>query len=202
MIKNIVFDLGRVLVDFYPLDYLETFNFNESTKNQLNEFIFESKEWYETDRGTYPHISDLIQKLCSDHPELSNEINLVLQKDWVKMHKVKPGSVNFLKDLKKQGYSIYILSNLSNDSYNFISKLDFFQLIDGGIFSYQLKLCKPDRQIYEILLNKYNLIPEETIFIDDKKENIEAANALKIHGVQFINLEEVISNVNKIIKSM
>lgn len=191
MIKNVVFDLGRVLVDFYPLQYLDELGFDEDQKNKLNDIIFESKDWSEYDRGIYLHNTDIAKKLINEHPELEKEINLVLKDDWVKMHYLREDVVEFLKTLKLQGMNTYILSNLSKDSYDFISKLDFFKYVDGGVFSYEINICKPDEGIYKALLERYDLKPEETAFFDDKLENIESAKKLGIQGIQFISLDDV-----------
>lgn len=188
MIKNVVFDLGRVLVDFYPLQYLDGLGFDDDQKNKLNEIIFESHDWAEYDRGMHLHNTDIAKKLIKEHPELEKEINLVLQDDWVKMHYLREDVAEYLKNLKLQGINIYILSNLSKDSYDFISTFDFFKYIDGGVFSYEINICKPDEGIYKALLERYNLIPEETAFFDDKLENIEAARKVGIQGIQFVTL--------------
>ncbi len=97
----------------------------------------------------------------------------------------------FLKELKERNFKIYILSNLSKESYQYIKKYDFWQKVDGRIFSFEEKMCKPERKIYEALIQKYNLIPEETIFVDDMKENIDVAESLKMYGVVFQNLKQV-----------
>ena len=190
MIKNVIFDLGRVLVNFYPLAYLEELGFDENKKNILNNIIFESKEWYEYDRGFYLHNKDIEKKLITDNPKLEKEIKRVLNEDWVKIHTVKEETVEYLKSLKNEGKKIYILSNLSKDSFDFISKLDFFKYVDGGVYSYEIKVCKPDNEIYKTILEKYNLVPEETVFLDDKLENIEAANRFGIHGIQFFSVDD------------
>lgn len=200
MIKNIVFDLGKVLVEFNPLGYLKQFGFNDNINNILSDIIFKSKDWFECDSGKYANNSDLVEILCNKHPQYNDEIRAVLNKEWVKMLTLKESSVEFLKHLKQESFKIYILSNLSEESYNFVSKYDFFNLIDGGVYSYQLKICKPELQIYNELLTKYNLCPEETIFIDDNKDNIDVANKLKIHGVLFNDLEDTKQEVEKIIE--
>lgn len=199
MIKNIVFDLGRVLVEFNPLQYLRRFGFDENTNNILNDIIFKSKEWVECDSGKYAITSDLVEILCNKYPEYKEKIRLVLNRDWVKMHNQKEESTKFLKYLKQEGFKIYILSNISEEAYNFVSKYDFFKFVDGGVYSYQLKICKPQLQIYNELLSKYNLYPEETIFIDDTKVNIDIAKKLKIHGVEFNNLDDVKNKIKSII---
>lgn len=130
---------------------------------------------------------------------MENEIKLVLQKDWVKMNSIKENTVKFLKDLKNQGYKIYILSNISGDSYKFVSQYDFFDFVDGGVYSYELHICKPNKEIYKKLLDKYNLEPKDTIFIDDMLPNIKSANELGINGIQFTTLNEVKQKVKILI---
>jgi len=190
MIKNFVFDLGRVLVDFYPIPYMEQLGLDEETINKLNKIIFQSQDWVDYDSGILLHNTDIIKKLTKEHPELENEIKLVLQDDWVKVHNLREDMADYLISLKKQGYNIYILSNISTDSYEFVSKYDFFNYIDGGVYSYEVKVSKPNELIYKILLQRYNLVPEETIFIDDSLKNIEVAESLGINGIQHIDLDQ------------
>ena len=199
MIKNIVFDLGNVLIDYNPLKYLDKFEFDEKTKKSLYKIIFKSNDWIEYDRGIYRYNTDLIKKILEKNSDLENEIKLVLQKDWVKMHTIKSDTVEFLKELKKQGFKIYILSNLSEDTYKFVSQFNFFNFVDGGIYSYELHICKPDKEIYKKLLEKYNLEAKETIFIDDIFDNIKSANELGINAIQFTTLDEVRQKVNLLI---
>lgn len=190
MIKNFVFDLGRVLVDFYPIPYMEQLGLDDETINKLKEIIFKSQDWVDYDSGILLHNTDIIQKLAKEHPELEEEIKLVLQDDWVKVHKLREDMADYLISLKKEGYNIYILSNISIDSYEYVSNYDFFNYIDGGVYSYEVKVSKPNELIYKILLQRYNLVPEETIFIDDSLKNIEAAEKLGINGVQHIDLKQ------------
>ncbi len=199
MIKNIVFDLGSVLMQFNPLEYLEKFEFGEKTKKTLYKIIFKSRDWIEYDRGIYRHNTDLIKKIVKENPDLENEIKLVLQKDWVKMHTIKRDTAEFLKELKEQGFKIYILSNISEDTYKFVSQFDFFSLVDGGVYSCEVHICKPDIEIYEKLLEKYNLQAKETIFIDDIFDNVKSANELGINAIQFTTLDEVKQKVKGLI---
>lgn len=69
MIKNIVFDLGRVLIEFSPIEYLKPFGFDDNTNNILSEIIFKSKDWAECDSGKYANNRDIVEILCNKHPE-------------------------------------------------------------------------------------------------------------------------------------
>lgn len=201
MIKNIVFDLGRVLVDFNPQKYLEEFGLEEEIRQSLTKKIFQSKEWEKCDAGVYQNNSDLVDLLVNQYPQLETEIKLVLNKNWVKMLSLKEETQVYLEDLKKQGFKIYILSNLSEESYQYVKNYKFFKIIDGGVYSYQLKICKPNPKIYEELLNQYKILPKETIFIDDNEKNIEMSEKLGMYGVVFEDLETVKQKVNNIIQT-
>ena len=183
MIKNIVFDLGRVLVDYNPISYMEQLGLSSEIIDKLSNIIFHSQEWVDYDSGKLLHNTDIANKLVLEHPEVGKEIKLVLKDDWVTIHTLREDMAQFLVSLKERGYNIYILSNLSIDSYGFISQYEFFKYIDGGVYSYEEKVSKPDENIYNALLEKYSLIPEETVFIDDSPKNIEGAIKLGINGI-------------------
>lgn len=201
MIKNIVFDLGRVLIEWNARKYLKSFGYDDETVEELNKIIFKSKEWEECDIGKYENNSDLPPILSKKYPKYSAKIKEALTKEWVKMLNLKEDTSEYLINLKNSGFKIYILSNLSKEAYDNNSKYKFFKFIDGGVYSFESRKMKPDQEIYIELLEKYKLIPEETIFIDDMEENISVANNLKIHGIIFNNLEQVQTDVQNIIKN-
>ena len=187
MIKNIVFDLGRVMVEFDPVAYLRTFGYPEETVQELHEIIF-GRDWYLHDRGDYRTIEDLRAALVKKYPAYQAELTAVLRGDWVKIHYLKTDTADYMAELKRRGYGIYILSNLSVESYEFIRRYDFFRKVDGGVFSYQENSCKPEEKIYRVLLDRYGLVPDETIFLDDNPDNIVEANRLGIHGILFTDI--------------
>ncbi|MCH5197681.1 MAG: HAD family phosphatase [Oscillospiraceae bacterium] len=197
MIKNVVFDLGRVLVEFDPAAYLRSFGFSDEKVQTLLGVIF-GEDWNLHDRGDYKTVDDLSAALIKKYPSLKKDIETVLTGDWVKIHYLKTDTADYLFELKGRGYKIFILSNLSVESYEFISKYPFFSLIDGGVFSYQENCCKPEAKIYKTLISRYSLIPEETVFIDDNKINVEAAREFGIHSVLFTSLDEVRAEVENL----
>ena len=145
MIKNIVFDLGRVMVEFDPVAYLRGFGYPEELVQKLFDIVF-GHDWYLHDRGDYATIDDLREALAAKYPAYAAELTAVLRGDWVKIHYLKTDTADYMAELKRRGYHIYILSNLSVESYEFIRRYDFFRLIDGGVFSYQERSCKPDEE--------------------------------------------------------
>lgn len=188
MIKNIVFDLGRVMVEFDPVAYLRGFGYPEELVQKLFEIVF-GYDWYLHDRGDYATIDDLREALVEKYPAYAAELNAVLRGDWVKIHYLKTETADYMAELKRRSYGIYILSNLSVESYEFIRQYEFFHTVDGGVFSYQENSCKPEEKIYRVLLDRYGLVPDETIFLDDNPDNIAEANRLGIHGVLFTDID-------------
>ena len=190
MIRNIVFDLGNVLVDFDPKFYMQSFGFSEQEIQNLFRLVYED-DWRLYDRGDYGSVTDLCDAVCKKHPAYASAFKKILCPEWVQIHTLKEETARYLSELKARGYRIYLLSNLSKESYDYVSSYPFFALIDGGVYSYQEHICKPDRGIYEVLLSRYALRADETVFLDDAEANVEAANRLGIHGILFSTIEQV-----------
>lgn len=184
MIKNIVFDIGRVLVEFDPHGYLCSFGFSDATVRSLEQTVF-GQHWNAYDRGDYATVNDLQRALVSLYPAYRKEIETVLTGDWVRMHVIKEDTAALLSSYKARGYRVYLLSNLAKESYDYISAMDFFRRVDGGVYSYQERACKPEAKLYETLLTRYSLKPEETVFLDDRTENVAAAERFGIRGIVF-----------------
>lgn len=191
MIKNIVFDLGGVLIDFKPEKYLEHIGYSEEEVSFFTTMIFWSSEWSEYNSSKHDDRRTK-ENLIKRNPQYASEIENIFNKiDYQYILFEKKDTVHYLKELKSRGYHIYLLSDLSIDSYNYNKQFDFFNDIIGGVYSFEVGSTKPNKKNYETLLSKYQLIPEETIFIDDRLENVKAADNCGIHGIQFTTLEDV-----------
>lgn len=101
------------------------------------------------------------------------------------------GMLDLVKFLKSENYTVGMLSNMTEFQESFIHKLGFFPLFDPLLLSYELGVEKPDLKIYEILLNSLQVAPSDCVFIDDKVENVEAANSVGIQGILFNNKEQL-----------
>ena len=98
---------------------------------------------------------------------------------------------DWVKSLKAQGYPIYILSNYAGELYEKTKHLmTFLQYVDDALFSYQCKMIKPDREIYAYACEKFNILPQETVFIDDRAKNIAGAREFGLQALQFTSYEE------------
>ena len=184
MIKNIVFDLGNVLLDFEPERYLENLGYHGKVKEQLKLEIFKTDEWLMLDRGTISQ-EDAVEIWQQRNPDLQMEIADVMT-EWEKILTLKKDSLEILKSLAAKNYNLYILSNFHEKAFTYVSnKYNFFDYFDGKVISADIGMIKPDPEIYEHLLNKFNLEAGTTLFIDDSKKNIAAAINKGIRVIHF-----------------
>ncbi|MDL2226020.1 HAD family phosphatase [Eubacteriales bacterium OttesenSCG-928-M02] len=190
MINAVVFDLGNVLIEYQPLEYLKNTLGNEENAELLYDTIFTSKEWLQLDEGTlvYRDATRIFQERV---PELSQEIAMVMD-DWHYHVYELTETTTLLKELKERGYTCYYLSNFQEHVYEYIKdKFSFWQYLDGGVFSFAEKLIKPDRRIYETLLKRFDLEASQCVFMDDMEQNILGARALGMHGIVFQDIGQV-----------
>ena len=184
MIKNIVFDLGNVLLDFDPERYLENLGYQGKVKEQLKSEIFKTDEWLMLDRGTISQ-EDAVEIWQQRNPDLRVEITDVMA-EWEKILTLKKDSLEILKSLAAKNYNLYILSNFHEKAFTYVSnKYNFFDYFDGKVISADIGMIKPDPEIYEHLLNKFNLEAGTTLFIDDSQKNIAAAINKGIRVIHF-----------------
>lgn len=198
MYKNIIFDIGNVLLSFEPKEYMKTkIKIREENIEKLFNEIFLSEEWLMLDRGTIEEPM-AIERIIERNAELSEDIKTVF-KDWYSILVPIPKTVELLKSLKSKGYNIYYLSNFHDLAFKDVTnKNEFFNLFDGGVVSYEEKLLKPEEEIHKRLIERYNLIPEETIFVDDTKVNVEAAKKLGIRAFVFESPEKFEEDLRKL----
>lgn len=192
MIKNLVFDLGNVLIEFKPKDYMQRLGFPKEETEDLFQIIFKDKRWNEFDRGMIS-IEEYTEELKKEHPEYVEQISTMFSGNWPQNFlRPKPDSINFLKRASSQ-YGIYILSNVSECVLDYVKSLEFFEYVDSGTYSYQIGSCKPESKIYDTFIAKNSLNPKECLFLDDLPQNIKAAQDAGMQGIVFNdNLVEVV----------
>ena len=184
MYKNIVFDIGGVLVDYDPKGYLSKLFNNAELEEFLYSIIFDSEEWKLLDQGKITRALAERRMLEAAGPH-RYEAQLVLD-DWRELMTTKLDTVDLILALRHSGHHLYFLSNIPEDIYlMFQQRRRFMQLFEGGVPSFAAKTAKPDPEIFKLLLNTYELSPAETLFIDDSPTNISAAESLGMTGLQF-----------------
>lgn len=193
-IHSIIFDIGQVLVDFNWKSYIEGLGFSKEVTQRLKEATVLSPLWNEQDRGDYD-IKDLIELHTSKDREIKEEIEVFFDK-IEEIVEERPYAPKLLKELQKAGYQVLLLSNYGKYAFQIArKKFNFLSYIDGGVISYEVGVIKPDKAIYQCLIDKYHLNPEECIFIDDKPENIEAAEEIGFHGIVFETIQQVLEEM-------
>lgn len=195
MIKNVIFDIGNVLLSFDPIKYVKS-KVDEEKVEEIYESIFKSEEWPMLDRGT---ITEEAAKANIINRKIENEefVNLVFQ-DWYDILAPIESSVEILRKLKEKGYKVFYLSNFHLAAFEYVTKKhDFFELFDGGVVSYKEKLLKPEKEIYEKIIHLYELTPSESIFIDDTKENVVEAMKHGINGIVLENPKDLGAELEK-----
>lgn len=201
MIKNIIFDIGNVLVHFRPLEVMAELGMNEDTVQAVADATIRSPLWCELDRGVIPE-DTVIQMMKQTAPDnYKDDVQTFFDKGSLLLVKSFDYSADWLKSLKEKGYQIFLLSNYPQRFFEMHSKnnFTFMPYINGKIVSGYVKKIKPDIEIYNLLLDQYSLTPQECVFIDDVKENIEGAEKAGIHGIHFTNFEEVQSKLKTLL---
>ena len=197
-IKNIVFDLGRVLIKFEPKEYIEQ-NVPEEKREDFYNGIFGSTEWLMLDRGTLSY--EDAKKIFKERvPGADKQIDRLFDADLFEILQPIEENVKLLPELKEK-YNLYILSNFHQPAFEYIfKKYDFFRLFDGHTVSCYYYLLKPEKEIYDTLIDKFNLIPEETVFIDDTKVNIDACEKEGIRGIHLPDYTELKQKLEEFLK--
>lgn len=183
MQKTMIFDLGNVVINFNPKDFLATHFFNKKVERILYRSVFASAEWLELDQGILSwYDASKIFMRRGQKEGIALEMQGLLD-TWTDMLSPIHDTNILLQHLAKKGYPLYYLSNISFHALNALSKNDFWHFFNGGVASCEVGLIKPDPTIYHLLLEKYNLNAQECIFIDDVEENIRSAIQCGMQGI-------------------
>ena len=188
MYKSIIFDIGGVMIDFDPKGYLVDRLCSAKTEETVYGLTFGSEEWKKLDAG-------LISRFEGNHIMLEKaraagcefEVQGVLD-DWTHILRPRHKMQELVRRLKNHGYCVYYLTNMPQDIFELLEQRGTFERFDGGVASCEVHINKPDPRIYQALLDKYHLRADESIFIDDRAENLLPASALgfgiyEMHGV-------------------
>lgn len=197
MITTVIFDIGNVLVDFCWEDHLNSFGFSKEINEKLAKATVLTKAWDELDRGRLSE-QEILQLFLTNDPSIEKEIRMFFKNLKGVIHSFDYTN-GWIDDLKRDGYQVYYLSNFSEKVYREArEELQFLDKTDGGILSYTEKIIKPEKEIYEKLIERYHLVPENCVFFDDKPENVQGAINSGIHGIVFTNQIEAIKKLEDI----
>ena len=196
--KTIIFDLGGVLIDWNPeYVFLKEFRGNREKMDWfLNEIC--AWEWNMNQDAGYP-LAQATEDRVAMFPEYEELIRMYYGRWEEMLGDPLEEVVEVLSALKSSGISLYILSNWSAETYPVAeTRFDFLHWFDGKVISGETGMIKPDPNIYKLLMKTYGLTPQKTVFIDDKSVNVEAADALGIHGIHYKNASKLRNDLGKL----
>lgn len=174
MVKNIVFDIGNVLVGFDWEQFIARFNWDSETSSKIAAATVLTPTWNEIDRGVMSE-DEILEAFIANDPSVEGELR-VFYENFSGMLNQYTYTKGWIIDLQRRGYKVYCLSNMSYKAVRECSDaLDFLPMLDGYVLSCNEKVIKPEAEMYRILFERYNLKPEECLFFDDLERNVMAA---------------------------
>jgi putative hydrolase of the HAD superfamily len=183
-VKNAIFDLGGVLLDWNPSRILERFYSDLPSRDALGQALFRHSDWRAFNRGslTEPELlNNLHARTARDLFELSGLLDAV-RKSLVP----KDDTVVLLKGLHARGVPLYCLSDMPVPMFSYVQqRYDFWNAFRGIVVSGDVKMMKPEQEVFEHLLSRFSLHAEETVFIDDHPANIDGAKSVGLHTILF-----------------
>ncbi len=199
MIKNVVFDIGMVLIDFAWKATMEELGFDEKCIKTLEEKLMDDPLWDEFDLGIIPE-EEVLEKAIKRMPKYEKELRIFWENNLMTIRPFDY-SEKWIKSLKERGLKTFLLTNYPDSLFDKSVKnaFPFYPYIDGEVVSSRVKKRKPDKEIYECLLNKYNLKSEECVFFDDRQVNVDAAKKLGFNAFVFKGYEEAVKDLSTLL---
>lgn len=190
LLLNVIFDIGNVLLKYQPREYLRSLSFDEHHIDVYAKIIFGSNLWLDLDRGI-TNEQEVVAKLTTTYPEHTAGIRQVFA-HWYSMLTPIEDSISLLSELEEKGHGLYALSNFHREAFHYVrSKYSWFDLFDGMVISYEINAIKPEPEIYQALIDRYNIDPKRSVFIDDVPANLVGAKTFGFHTIKFASSEQV-----------
>lgn len=185
MIRNIVFDMGQVMIRWNPEYYLDQGQFSREDRDRLLKEVFRSVQWVQLDRGSIT-LEEGHAIMCGRLPEHLHSAAWDYCIDWYRHPMVPmPGMAELVRELKGKGYGIYLLSNCSLPLRQHVHRIPGIEVFDGVFISSEHRLLKPQHEIFEKFFDTFSLNPSECYFVDDAVTNIEGALECGMEGFVF-----------------
>lgn len=193
-INTIIFDIGKVLVQYNWKKPLLDLKYDEETASAVASAIFLSQTWQEGDLGLLTE-EQLLQSFVANNPAYEKEIRETFQHIGSSIKEFSY-TRSWLKYLKRRGYKLYILSNFSEPLYRQASnEMKFLDLLDGGYMSWQVHCMKPSPDFYQKLIKDFHIDPSRAVFLDDVLENVAEARAQGLHAVHFTGRKNAVQKL-------
>ena len=184
MIRNVVFDMGNVMIYFHKSMFLDRAGLEGEDRTLLERVVFDSLEWARMDRGSLlePEAEKI---MCARLPERLHGYVHEFIYDWDKPLVPVPGMAALVRELKEKGYGIYLLSNAASRQHDYWPRIPGSECFDGTLISADELLTKPEREIFALFFERFSLVPDVCVFIDDNTMNAEGAYFSGMHPIVF-----------------
>lgn len=200
VIRNVVFDVGNVLVGFRSRNMLRDHGMDEERSTEFARCVFMDPLWKEFDLENMS-FEEVVRAYMDKYPHLSEDVRWFMDHSEL-MAVPRPDVWEKVHELKAAGYRLYILSNYSSVFFpKHTQGAAFLDDMDGKVISYELHVVKPDEAIYRCLLERYGLKAEECIFFDDLAANVEAAIRIGMQSVQIRSKEHLLAELDLLMEA-
>ena len=197
MIKNIIFDVGKVLVEVRWQEVMRELGLDEATVELVANATVCSSTWGEYDRSKLPY-EEMLKKFVMNNPKVEKEIRLFMEHEKEAIREY-PYAREWVKNFHDKGYKCYVLSNYPKGTFEHTrEERSFEEFLEGAVYSFQVQMIKPEKEIYQMLLKRYNLMPTESVFIDDNLTNVEIARELGMYAIHFQTKDETEEELKKL----
>lgn len=186
MIKNVVFDMGNVLILYDAQRFIDTYAPDPADGQLLMRNVFRSVEWIKMDRGSINQ-QEAAESICKRLPERLHPTVTLLLDNWHEDIPPFPEVEELCGRIKQAGYKLYLLSNTSAKYHRYRRHIGALRYFDGEFISADWGLLKPDPRIYYAFFQHFGLTPAECFFIDDAPANIEGAELAGMRGAVYHN---------------
>jgi putative hydrolase of the HAD superfamily len=181
--KAVVFDLGNVVLDWNIDRILSSMSLEPAERNSLRAELFMHNDWVDLDHGKHTEKS-VVAKVCARSSLSRETVENALSAARYSLSEIEE-TIHLMREISDKGIRMYCLSNMSRETYDHIKDNSFFTMFSGVLISGMEGCIKPNEDIFHLLLDRFDLNPVNTIFIDDSIANVETANRLGIHGFHF-----------------
>lgn len=183
-IKNVVFDVGQVLLEWNPAAVIARLHPDPAEQAVIRREMFEHDDWHEFDRGGLSY-DRAVEHFAKSTGRSLDETRALIHATRESLAPI-PGTIRLVEDLAEAGVHLYLLSNMPASTFDYlVQRHAFFSHFKHLVISGQILLIKPDPAIYQHLVEKTGIVPDESVFIDDLPRNIAAARDCGFHGIQF-----------------
>ena len=186
---DIVFDIGNVILEWNPQKLVGNLFSCKTEKKDAIENIIAHEDWQMLDKGTLS-LEDAISR-ANDRCDIGVDKIRKLFEETPKSLMPIQETINVIMELSEKGYSLYVLSNMHKHCFEYLSVAhDIWRKFSGIVISSHIKSIKPEPEIFEYLIGTYDLIPKNTVFLDDMKKNIEAAKKFGLNTIHVKNASQ------------